>query len=91
VDQDSKNSADEGLTATLTAKWPRTRALLFVKAKSMDIREACLGRTFYSETDGGLLVAEQYIEDKIDSSVYRVKQRTDENIIFSSCGFLLDI
>jgi hypothetical protein len=55
-----------------------------------DLREPCLGRTMlWIEDSPQTLVTEQYREEQTRSDVYRVRENTDEAIIFAGAGYIL--
>lgn len=85
------NSADEGQTATIADVWSNLYAFAFVMAKTKDIQEPCIGRTFHYDGDGGLYTTEMYRDEKVRGDVYRGRQCVQNKRILTSCGFLIQI
>lgn len=85
------NSAKQGQAASLSEIWSDSYAFVGVKARTADIAETCLGRTFVQETDGGLLTVESYRDETKRADVLRTRQKSHEKVIYTACGFLLKI
>jgi hypothetical protein len=86
-----KDSAKKGQTAVVADIWDDEFILLAkVSSGGQDLREPSLGRTFlWTEDSPGMLVTEQYREEKARSEVYRVRNNVDEAFIFQGAGYLL--
>lgn len=87
----TKNGANEGQAASLSAFWSNEYAMLCRVATSSDIREPCIGRTFHWAADGSSIggTAEQYREEQTRSNIIRVRHDVDELIIMPAAGHLL--
>jgi hypothetical protein len=86
-----KDSAKKGQSMSIADIWDDEYALLArISSGSQDLREPCLGRTFlWTEDSPGILITEQYREEKKRSEVYRVRNNVDEAFIFTGAGYLL--
>ena len=87
-----ENTAAQGLTAVVGSTFPVGTALVTRVAETMDIREPCIGRTFYYAEDGtsgdfggGMMrpVVESYRDEPKESDVIRVKFDVDEKLLYS--------
>jgi hypothetical protein len=60
-------------------------------AKTNDVREVCIGRTFHWTKDGSSIggTVEQYREEKVRGDVFRCRHQTGEKVINKECGHLL--
>lgn len=85
------DSAARGVAKSLADIWDDEYVLLFKGAGTLlDLREPILGRTFMWVQDApGILVTENYREEKIRSDVYRVRHYVDEAFVFTGAGYLL--
>lgn len=88
----SKNTATEGQTASLAQNWSDEYAMVFCKAQTNDIREACLGRTFHWAADGSEVggTVETYRDETKRSDISRVRHDVDEKLIYIDCAQLID-
>jgi hypothetical protein len=88
-----KNSAKEGQTFSKTDIWSSTYAMVALLAKSNDLSEPALMRTFNWEQDGSAagIVVEEYREEQTRSNVYRARHSVDEEVIDAYFGHLLKI
>ena len=79
------DSADKGQDASISDLWNNEYAMLTVVSSGGDIRDPCIGRTFYwAEENAGVgPVVESYREDGTRSDVIRVRHDTDERLIRS--------
>lgn len=82
-----KNTASDGLTASLSTVWTETEAFAAYVDPSNIMQAPTLGKTFVWGGDGGELVVETYREEGIRGDIVRVRQHTDENLILSACGY----
>lgn len=84
------DAAAKGAKAKVATIWPRDRVMLAcVSSGGQDLREPCLGRTFVWNEDSGQLSAESYREEQTRSTIYRVRQYTDECVQFAGAGYVL--
>lgn len=92
-----RNSAKHGQTATLTQIWTKTVFWVGVVARSMDLREPCVGRTMLWSGDGPVAtdgnvapaIVEQYRDEPVRSDIYRVRHWAHEKLLFASAGYLI--
>lgn len=86
-----KNGANEGQTASLSNVWTATVVGLGVIATNNDVKQPCVGRTFHYSADGSQMggVVETYREEQTRSDVVRVRQDTDEKLLYSACWQLI--
>jgi len=86
-----KDSAKKGKTFSLTDIWDDEYIGLYrISSGGSDLREPCVGRTMLWTADSPeLLNTESYREEPIRSDIYRVRQQTDEAIVFAGAGYLL--
>lgn len=87
------NGKPEGATAASpTVIWPSRYALLSVTPMDGNIVAPSLGRTFmWAEDAAQNVVVESYEEPQTRSTVYRVRQHTDEKLIDVNFGQLIDV
>jgi len=87
----SKNTADEGLTASISQIWSDEYAMVCKIATSQDFREPCIGRTFHWGEDGSQIggTFESYRDETIRGDVIRVRHDVDELILYPEAGHLL--
>lgn len=86
------DAAKKGQSTSLTELWGTDYVGLYRVAgsESPDLREPVVGRTFLWEEDSPeLFVTEQYEEPQTRSQVYRVRQHTDERLVFAGAGRLI--
>lgn len=88
----TKNSANEGQTATVANIWSNEYAMICKTADSSDIREPCLGRSIHWDEDGSDIngVVETYRDEPKRSDIFRVRHQVDEKILYTALGELLD-
>ena len=85
------NTANDGVAETIGELWDPEYAFLAVTAAGMDIEANCVGRTMYWNEDGSAgpePLFEEYVEDRVRSSVLRVRHEWVLKTLDSSCGFL---
>ena len=58
---------------------------------SNDIQEPCVGRTFHWSADGSSMggTVETYRDETKRSNIVRVRQDTDEKVLYAATGHLL--
>lgn len=84
------DTAKKGQSYSLSDLWDDEYVLLFKRSEGMDLQEAALGRTFlWTQDSPSNTVVETYREEDKRSDVYRVRQYTDEELIFAGAGYLL--
>lgn len=85
------DSAKKGQTFSLSDIWDDEYFLLFAKASDApNLMEPCLGRTFLWTADSpSNVVVESYRDETRRSDVYRVRQYTDEELVFAGAGYIL--
>ena len=86
------NTAPEGATdASPAAIWGSTYALLCYIPQTQSLAEPALGRTFlWAEDAPENVMVESYDEPQTRSTIYRVRQNSDEKLIDKSFGQLID-
>lgn len=85
------NTAKKGQTAVLSQLWNHEYAMLCVTNANRDLKKPCVGRTFKWVADAPEnTMVESYREEAIRSTVIRVRQHTDEEIILSVAAYLMD-
>lgn len=79
------DSADKGQDASISDLWDNEYAMLTRISSGGDIKDPCLGRTFYwtEENAGQGPLVESYREGGTRSDVIRVRHDTDERLIRS--------
>lgn len=87
----AKNTAMEGQTAALADIWDDEYAMVAKVALTQDPREPCLGRVFHWSEDGSLIggQAETYRDETVRGNVVRVRNDTDEIVLYTKCAHLL--
>ncbi len=84
------NSADKGLSASLSSLWSNEYAMLCVTSASQDVQTPCVGRTFlWTQDSPENEMVESYREEKTRSDIIRVRQHTDEELILTAAAYLL--
>lgn len=87
----TKNTANEGQSASLSPIWSGEYAMVARVATSNDFREPCIGRIFHwagdgSSTDG---TVETYRDETVRADIVRVRHDVDELILYPQAGHLL--
>jgi hypothetical protein len=86
------NSADEGLTASLSDIWSDNYCWVGVTATTQSLAEPCIGRTMLWTADSpSNVTVESYPEPQTRANVYRVRHHVDEKIFDPYFGHLLQI
>ena len=88
----TKNSANEGQTATPAQIWDDEYAMICKVATGADVREPCLGRTFHWSADGSTAggMIESYRDENVRSDVVRVRHDVHQKILVTECAKLLN-
>lgn len=86
-----KNTADEGLTASLSPVWSNEYAAICRIATNNDIEEPCAIRTFHYTPDGSEIggVMETYYDESRRADIARVRMDVDEVVMTSAAVQLL--
>lgn len=88
----TKNTANEGQSASISSIWPDEYCWIGRVATTQDFREPCVGRIFHWAADGsqerGLV--ETYRDETVRADIVRVRHDVDEVEILTACGGLLD-
>lgn len=87
-----KNTANEGLTASLSPVWSNEYAAVCRIATSQDIEDPCIGRTFHYTPDGSQIggVIETYYDESRRADIARCRMDVDEVILVSGAIDLMD-
>lgn len=87
----TKNTANEGATASISSIWSDEYCWIGRVATTQDFREPCVGRIFHWSADGseerGLV--ETYRDETVRADIVRVRHDVDEVEILTACGGLL--
>jgi hypothetical protein len=85
------NGANDGQAASISPVWAAGSAMVCKVAKTRDLREVCLGRTFHWTADGSAIggTIEEYREESSRGGVFRARHQTGEKLINKECGCLL--
>ena len=85
------NSANEGQAASLSPAWSDTYAMVAYVAKSDDIQEPCIARTFHWGGDGSTVggTMESYRDETVRADIIRCRQDVQELVLVPQCGFLI--
>lgn len=88
----TKNTANEGATASLAPVWSDEYAMVARVARTRDIREPCVGRTFHWGEDGSSVggTVETYRDETVRSEIVRVRHDVDEKTLLVEAAKLLD-
>jgi hypothetical protein len=87
-----KNSAKEGQTVSVAEIWDDEYAMVARVARSSDMREPCIGRTFHWSEDGSSIggTVETYRDEPVRSNIVRVRHDVDELLLITAAAQLLD-
>jgi len=87
----SKNTANEGQSASVGQIWSDEYAMVCKIANSNDFREPCIGRTFHWSQDGSTPggTIETYREEQTRADIVRVRHDVDEIVLYAEAGHLL--
>lgn len=86
-----EDSANEGQTFSGTSMWNDSRAMVCRVARTNDVREGCIGRTFHAGGDGSVIggIIETYRDETVRGDVVRCRMDTDEKTMYVQAGHLL--
>lgn len=89
----TKNSANEGQTATPAEIWGATYAMVCRVAMTNDPKEPCIARTFHWGGDGSDIDGrfESYRDEVVRGDVIRCRHQVDEIVMYTQAGHLLKI
>ncbi len=87
----SKNTANESAAATPAQIWSDSYAMVARIESSQDFRRPCIGRTFHWSEDGSSIggTVETYRDETIRGDVVRVRNQTDEHLLYAGAGYLI--
>lgn len=87
----SKNTANEGQSASVSQIWSGEYAMVCKVATSGDFREPCIGRTFHWSGDGSSIggTVENYRDESVRADIIRVRHDVDEIVLYAQAGHLL--
>lgn len=87
----TKNTADEGQTASLDDIWNPEYAMVCRIDGVPDTKIPTLARTFHYTGDGSQIdgLVEQYREEQTRSDIFRVRHDTHEKVLYPELGHLL--
>ena len=87
----TKNSANEGATATPAQIWSSEYAMVCRIATTSDFKEPCIGRTFHWAADGSQPngIIETYRDEPVRSDIVRHRHDVDEIMLYAQAGHLL--
>lgn len=88
----AKAGNKEGQSFSASKIWSDEYAMVARVARSNDIREPCLGRTFHWAEDGSDVggTIETYRDETVRSDIVRCRHDVDENLTYTECGHLLE-
>lgn len=88
----TKNSANEGQTASPAQIWSGEYAMVARVATGNDPKEPCLGRTFHWSADGSAAggTIESYRDETVRSDVIRVRHDVHQKVLLTEAAALLD-
>lgn len=85
------NSANEGQAVSLSQVWSNDKIGFYKTDDSQDFKSPCIGRTFHWSADGSSIggTVESYRDETVRGDVVRVRQDTDEQILYSQMGYVM--
>lgn len=86
-----KNTAKENQTAVIGSTWTDSKVLVAKLARTNDLTEVCLGRTFHYSADGSqpLGNVESYRDETVRADIIRVRHDVQEKVMYAPCGYLI--
>lgn len=89
----SRNSANEGQTATPSQIWSSSYAMVARIATTNNIKEPCLGRTIHWGKDGSTIggTMETYRDESVRADIVRCRHEVHEKVFDASFAHLLQI
>ena len=85
------NGANEGQPAVLSPAWGDAYAMLAYVARTDDIQEPCIARTFHWGGDGSTVggTMESYRDETVRADVIRCRHEVQELVLVPQAGYLL--
>lgn len=93
----AQNTANYGQSqsagATIASSWPDRYGLLFLKPRTIDVREPCFMRTIHWGEDGSAIggMVESYRDESRRSNMIRARMDTDEHTFYSQAAIWIDL
>jgi hypothetical protein len=86
----TENTANRNAAFAPSQIWGK-HMMVFKRATGNDLREPCLGRTFHWAMDDSMPngYVESYYDEAVRSNIVRVRHQTDEKLLMSECGCML--
>lgn len=86
-----KNTANEGQAVAISPIWSDEYASLTRVARTNDIKEPCVGRTFHWSADGSTIggTVEDYRDESVRSKIIRARHDVDELVLHVESTHLL--
>ena len=85
-----RDTAKKGQTKVLADMWDDEYVGLFKVARSDDMKDPCIGRTFlWTEDSPSNLITEQYREEQRRADVFRCRHNVEEALVFAGAGYLV--
>ncbi len=83
-----KNTANEAKAAVVGSMWTKTKACLFVKSQTLDLRVPQFMRTFHWGSDGSAIggVIETYRSEERRSDIVRCRMDTQEKKVYENAA-----
>lgn len=89
-----KNTANIGQNATVASLWPEGKVWVGVTTNSKDFKTPCFGRVFHYGGDqaesGAIGTVDQYDWEPTDSLITRVRNQTDEKILYQEMAQVIE-
>ena len=87
-----KNTANENKSASVGSMWTTSKALVFRKERTRNMRRPQFMRTFHWGADGSQIggVIESYRDESRRSDMVRSRMETDEKKVYEECAQVLD-
>ncbi len=87
-----KNTADDGLSVSISPIWSDEYAMVTRIARTNDIKEPCIGRTLHWGEDGSQIGAaiETYRDEVVRSDIVRARCDVDELLLHTEAAQLFD-
>ena len=91
VANSARDTANEGQDTVISPVWSDEYCMVCKTAKTNDIQEPCIGRTFHWTEDGSEIMGamESYRDETVRSDIIRSRNDTDEVILYVESGHLL--
>lgn len=88
----AKDTADEGIARTIAHIWSNSYVHVARLAKTNDVQEPALGRTFHWSEDGSEIggAVESYYSDEVRADIIRVRHDVDEKLMYYQCAHMIN-